>query len=570
MSGRTLLQGMELYEPPAHEFGHWRWDQIYFGPEFYSSIYKGGVVPNIDDIVTKFVGGGKYIEYRCTAKDPVTLIPTLTIITPVASPEESPELGNELLFAGLGKGRVTDTDFLFVNYDNLRYPAEVHHAMRAYGSNTSYYMLFLGTDINRETGTVVSVRYAANGDVEGPQIPMELIDDTNPDRAIFRPASCNVDRVMPDGEIVTLVAYNDTHGLICYQPLLVVNSAAAKDVNPYTNYVTGIHLESPYQSPTDAMQLIIPENFLNTSLIKEAYVDYRDGSKRKITLGTSGMELHGWDTHSGQWAGQEFTIVLTYQLGSDEVAPLSEVGEGGKPHVYATYTVTTKPADPQSSVKLYACPAWVSDAQGYTMRYWLYNLAQTEFVEVTDKVKAGTGGTGPFQPKLYGQNQKLVVTLALNAVNGTYPAIQYMQEFDITLNGRPSKGGTPYYLWYTPGSSRPYGENLEVEVKAVDGKNYLDISCGLSQPYDWLDKLYYRLEPQYLVGTAPQAEEPTLVEIVCKNGAIEVDVSQWDNDIPISFTAPANGETIYLRWKYRDAGGNKKHLATGTITAFTA
>lgn len=564
---RRLVGGMELFEPPVHEYNQWRYDQIYFGPDKYTSIFKGGVVPNIDDTVIQFSGGGKYLLYRVISKDPITLIPQLSLLTPSASPDESEELGNELLFAGLGVGRVNDTSRLFVNYDNLRYPAVVDARLRAYGSNTSYYKIFLGVDIT-ETGKVVSVRYNANGDVLGDMIPFEVVDNTDPNKLGFKPLPCNVNRALKEGELLTLVAYDDTNGVVCYQPLIVVHSAAVQNVNPYTNYVVGIHLESPYLSATNNHLLEIPENFLNTSLIKEAYVDYKDGSKRKVLLGQQGMTLHGWEGHSGQWAGQNFNLVLTYQLAENEVAPTAEIGEGNMPHIFADYKVTTKPADPATSVKIYACPVWVSGIQGYSLRYWLYNLQQTSYVEVTDKIRIGSGGTGAFKPKAYGDLQTMVVTLQLNEVNGTYPNIQYVQEFDITLMGAPSLDTTAFYLWYTRGSSRPYGEGLQVEVKQHESKPALDISCGLTQPFDWLDKLYYRLEPQFDATTTDKAVEPSLVEIVCKNGSIEVAVDMWDNMIPINFTAPTSGETIYFNWKYQDAGGNKKHLATSTMYAF--
>lgn len=564
---RIIVEGRELFQPPAHEYNQWRYDQIYFGPDSYVDIYRGSVVPNIDDTVIEYTGGSKYILYRVLSRDPVTLISQLGIITPTASPEESEELGTELLYAGLGVGRVNDTNRIFINYDNLRYPAVVDSRLRAYGSNTSYYKLFLGTNIT-DTGIVVSVRYNANGDVLGDMIPYEVVDTTNPDATGFKPMPCNVNRALKEGELLTLVSYDDTNGVVSYQPLLVVHSAAVQNVNPYTNYVVDIHIESPYISITDDHLLEIPENFLNTSLITEAFVDYKDGSKRKVLIGQDGMALHGWEGHSGQWAGQQFDLVLTYQMAENETAPTAEVGEGGVPHVFAQYKVTTIPADPATSVKLYAVPVWVSEVQGYQLRYWLYNLLQTDPVEVTDKIKIGTGGTGPFKPLAYGELQTMVVTLQLNEVNGSYPAVQYVQEFDITLMGAPSLDSTPYVLWYTPESSRPYGENIQVEVNTTGSNVFLDISAGMGQPYDWLDKMYYRLEPQYDSTTAGQATEPTLLEIICTHGTIEVTIDMWNDPIPISFTPPINGETIYFVFKYQDAGGNKKYLATSSTYAF--
>ena len=136
-----------------------------------------------------------------------------------------------------------------------------------------------------ETGTVVSVEFDPDGKAVSDRIPLEIIDKSNPERLFFKPKACNLNQHLKEGELVTLVAYNDSHGEVGYQPLTVVHGSTVLPANPYVNSVVGIRLDSPYISPTDDKMLMVPENFLNSSLLTTAYVDYRDGTSRAVTIG---------------------------------------------------------------------------------------------------------------------------------------------------------------------------------------------------------------------------------------------------------------------------------------------
>lgn len=564
----------QLLRPDSEEFHIWTEDQIYTGDNNYISMYRGGVVPNPGDMVTHFVGaegydaegvivsGGDFYFSKVHSVDSVTLLSTLVPVTQarVAVEGESTEL-----FAGMGAGRVTDADRLYVNENNLRYPFNVDGRIRSYGSNVSYYKIFLGSDLT-DDNNVISVNYDINGNPIGNNLGVELVDSSNPDKLVYCPTDGNLNRLPKEGEQVTIVAYSDKGVPRYWQPLIVYYSAMVADVNAYTNYITGIHLESPYLVAGEDNTLQVPINFLNSSLITSAYVNYKDGSKRKVTIGTEGMALRGWNQFSGgSWAGQVRNLILTYELGEGETAPIVE-GGGETPHLAVTYKVTVLPANSAYNIKVFADIVYLNETAGYDVRYFAMNLERNLYVDVTSLINYGSSGTGPFQPKAYNVVQTLPIRLQLQDIDPEFAEYLYTQAIEVTLKSPPAINQTPYLLNYIEGSSRPYGEGIQFTYRTeTDNTLLLDISSGITQYADWIDQFYYKLLPMYDESSESNAPVPTKLRITYSGKSIVVDTVNYMIEVDITeMGVPSEGELVYLEWFTLDGSLNEQMLARAT------
>ena len=242
--------------------------------------------------------------------------------------------------------------------------------------------------------------------------------------------------------------------------------------------------------------------------------------------------------------------------------------KSGGSHESVIYEVVTIPADEQYSVKLYVCPWFENSAKGYSLRFWLYNLQRDMYQEVTSLVSFGSG-TGSFKPKAYGVEQELVFNLQLNAVDARYPEFLYTQSVKLTLLSEPEKDGTPYLLNYSTNTERNFGEHLQVLINRVDGELFLDLSSGLSQYMDWLDKLYAPLEAQYNPSTADSAPLPTMMTL--NFGGVELTLTPetaWNQPVPFPFEFPENGSECYIRWQTQDVGGVVQELAVAQVFVY--
>lgn len=570
------MSQLDLYRPPAEEYNQWHIDQIYTGDENYISRNRGGVVPNPGDTVIGYVGFdvdsgdlmgdiGQYNLSVVYSVDPMTELSTLV---PMVEARSNFEAQATKLYAGSGAGRVMDADRIYLNEKNARLPFEVDGRIRGYGSDVSYFKIFLDSDIH-DTGTVISVRYDADGNPVGDRIGLELVDDTLPEKAIFRPVRGNLNRKLKEGDRPTLVAYKDSGAVSFWQPLVVHYGAMVADVNAYTNYITGIHLESPYLVAGADNELEIPMNFLNSSLITHAYVNYKDGTKRRVEIGTEGMHLRGWNQFAGgHTAGQVRDLVLTYELGPGETAPLVEGGE--TPHLAQAYKVTVVASNKLHAVKLFADLIYIGEEEGYQIRYWLMNLERSYYLDVTDQVTIGSGGTGPFQPKAYGVKQTMALRLDLSKVDPAFEQYVYTQAFDVTLVQNPSRSATPYLLDYIPGSSRPFGAGLEFTYrKDTDDSLYLTLDSGISQQLDWMEQFYYRLHPLFDKGVETTPPAATHVRITYNNESFVVDVNDYDVEVDITeHGEPVEGQAFFLEWFKLGSDSSEQMLARSVIYGF--
>lgn len=567
------MSDIQLYRPDVETFNIWTADQIYTGDANYISMYRGGVVPNVGDHVIKhvgsntyndeglLVGGGEFYYNLVHSVDPVTKLSTLV---PIKQQLVSTESEHNLMYAGLGGGRIIDADRIYVNENNLRRPYTIDWRIRGYG--ISYYKIFDGSDLTDDSN-VISVRYSSSGEAIGDSIPVELVDDSDPNKLVYRPADGNLKSLPKEGTPLYIVAYSEQGNVRYWQPLVVYYSAMVADMNSETNYITGIHLESPYLVAGEENMLQIPINFLNNSLITSAYVDYKSGSKRRVTIGTEGMALRGWDQFAdGSFAGQERSLILTYQLGPDETAPLVE-GNGENKFIPKTYKVTVAPADSAYNVKLFVDVVYISPAAGYNIRYYLMNLERNVYIDVTNFVTIGTGGTGAFQPQAYNVKQILPLKINLKSVNPAWPDYLYLQTIELTLNGQPAKNQTPYLLNYIVGGSRPYGAGIQFTYRIETNNNVLlDLTSGLTQYADWLDQFYYKLLPMFDVTAETEAPSPTKLRITYGGGSITVDTINYNIEVDVtSMGIPAEGELCYLEWFKLDSGLEEQMLARATV-----
>lgn len=548
---------------PDRGWRMWLKSEIYTGPSG-----TGHYVPNVEDAVWDWTAG----VFRVIDVDTVTGLSTLQYHT---FPNQSGPT-DEDIFLGAGPGPIGESFRLYVDKSVIPYTVALDARVRIYSTESSYIKIFKGTDIS-VTGTIISAYYNQSGILVGENIPLESITVPSiSDAPIKMPKIGSTSYDLHDGEICTVVAYNDIGQAICVAKFIVKETAFIRQTDAGQKYISNISLESPFINSLNNRQIDYPVNITLASVPLIGVVTYTDGSQMRMPVDGTKFTLYGRDQYVSTVVGQTIPLVLTYQLGVDEVNYISQSSHNQQ--ISVDYQATSIAEDGTYSVKLFVFPVWTTPVGGgtpfYRLEYFLYNLDRQQYFHVTPYVEVPAGGN-VYDPTLYGVQQYLTVAVDLAEINGAFNEYRHVQTFKVAILNDGSVDNFNENRWlvtYESGQSPVYGEGLIAKCEYSNVNNMgVDITCGAASVDAWLLKTYYAAKPLFNSFTEDLAAiRPTHFKLRASTNPNQYLypttflLDAWNQTHIVDSSDLSNGEVLYIDFIKR-VGGTDLQMGTAGI-----
>lgn len=548
------VTGTDGIVPVYNPNGIWQWWSI-------NDIWQGSTgankyVPKVNDFV---MDPSNYETYKVTQLDPVTLVPSLTPIVPSYIPSNfTPQ---DILF-GVGPGTQADTYRMYINSAVTPSVAAVDLRLYVGGTKASYAKIFSNSDVS-STGVVISMVYDGSGNFVSQNVPLELVAIDQVTNYAWKTVSVfNTNAVLPDGEVVTAVFYDAQGNVVSKRQLLVENTNFIRDLSVSLKYVASIAIQSPFINTANPSEITFPLNVPINALNLTGLVTYSDGSTVQMPVDGTKFNVIGLQQYVSTIVGQNIPLVLSYALGTGEVA-YNGLSEDSK-HVTAPFSIVTVNPDNSYAVKIYGYPEWQGDSVGYIMRFFMVNLDRNVFFDVTSKI-IFAANTGSFNPQYYGYLQRKAVQLDLSSVSPSFKPYIDTQLLDITLIQKPSLNITPWTVSQVSGSDIPaYGQGLYAKISSTTNYSSVDVSCGFTDQPTWLQNVFAATHP--LINTVSETQAPSPTHFILMYGGQEYTypIANWNQPLVINgaFTQYSN---LYLRFINRTTSGDMILSIAGMI-----
>jgi len=470
-----------------------------------------------------------------------------SVLTKWDPPTDNNDDAGDRLVA-IGPGYSSESYRMFLDTSVTPFTFAPDRRLKFYGSTVDHYKVFKGADISETQGLVLSAMFDTAGNFLGDKIPVERIQDNE-----WALAVGYTNEPLANGELVTLVGYDDAGGALSQAQLLVINSKAIRQADASKKYVRAIALESTHLSAADRQVIEFPLNVTVESLPLTAVAYYSDGTQYRSTIDNNRFKLHGLRDYIATEVGQEFPMVLAYNLADNEVAVTGVISANRR--LVMDYIARTVTADGAYEVKLFAFPVWVNAATGYKMEYWLYNLDRQLLFNVTPYMELGVN-SNPFDPKAYGTVQTITMALDLNKIDGRFPVFRHVQIFRIALLASGDGSQVNWEMYQTPEQANGFGRNLYADLQYKNTNVWtLRLALGSTTSTQWLQKLFYNLNPLYDADSEDKAPQPTHFVVQFLHNAYEFNISQWADALTVNNDLK-DGELMYIRWIARNYDGD--------------
>jgi hypothetical protein len=495
-------------------------------------------VANVNDLVVDYDMGFE----RVTDVEEGTWVPTLEAWEPKKHTDPD---GEENVLVGVGPGYSSESYRCFIDTSVTPYVLSPDKRLHFYGSMVASYAVFRGSDINKETGDLISTFYDSSGNFLGPFIPLEAVEIQGQSVATIKaPMVGNTSTDLEDGERVTLVAYDDKEGVVSYAQLLVMNTQVLRQTDQSKRYIEGISIDTPFLSTSDPKVIEFPLNVMVKQLPMQGLIKYRGGKQSRMDVGIAPMTIMGLENYVATSEGQEFPITLRYQLAADEISyALVPTADRA---ITEKYVARTIPADGAYSCRLFVYPTWVNAATGYRLEFWLYNLDRQQYFNVTPYVELGVNSLA-YRPRAYGEVQTLTYAVNLNKVDGRFAPFRYVTTFQLALL---TSGETKasWEVFPRPDQPESYGRNLIADMDYVSTNNWdMRLGNAAQTKTQWLQRMFYDAQP--LVNTEAEefAPEPTHFIVEFAHNSYKFDVNQWNSVLRVNNDL-VPGASLTIHW----------------------
>jgi hypothetical protein len=549
---------------PNRGYREWHIREIY-APGNTSS--EGQYVPNPDDSVRDWTQG----ILRVISVDYTTGV---SILRKWSEPRDPEQVTDQDILLGAGPGYQSESFRLFLDQSVVPHTLSFDKRQRFHGSTVSSVKVFLGTDIS-ENGDVISQFYDSAGNLLGENIPVELaavlpaygndgvVVTPMTNVAVKVPMVGHTNRALPDGEVVTVVAYDDAGGPSSQAKVLIKNSAFIRQTDTSRRYVVNIAVESPFLLSSDPHVIEYPVNMPVDGLNLIGVVTYSDGQTLRMPVDGTKFTMAGLRNYVATIQGQEVPLMLTYRLSPHESSYDVLAPNGVLP---VAYQARTRATDGAYSVKLFAYPTWGGSLVGYRLEYYLYNLDRQQVYRVTNLVTQATN-SAPFDPTLYGVLQRINVGVDMSEVDPLFADWRHTQMFEITLI-RPGNlnVGDNWTVGFDAGQDPPYGIGLKANNTFINVNNsVMDISCGCETLTEWLNKVYYPTKPLFDQRSELGPLTPNFFVLQSGNSRVELPISQWSADITVTQNTD-EGKLVFIEFIRRTANNDLQLAVAGLIT----
>lgn len=265
-------------------------------------------------------------------------------------------------------------------------------------------------------------------------------------------------------------------------------------------------------------------------------------------------------------------LALRYQLGENEMA--WNVNSGENRHITEMYRYQTTDLDNGYAVHINVIPVFDTQRNSWELKYYLYNLDRDINLDVTPYIEVGVN-SDIFNGRKYGSTQHITVALQLERLELGLNRFCHVQKFDVALAHEPFTLNRPYLIDYHTNQPISYGEyNFVATSIGANGNDdrYYNISLNdhvqAKNFQEWLDRVYYPIQPIYNEQNELQAPKPTHVLIRADKRpdiVTEIDiVEHWDEIITGVLPREINtGDTMLVEF-IRKQGTDVLYLALGS------
>lgn len=514
----------------SQRFTVWSIDEIYLGGDA-----NGKYVPKVNDLVVDIINRRQY-----------RVADVSNVAIPLLKPHcfgSCTDSDDSLLEALPGY----ESDTYYVRLDTSVFPhilmVDGHFFIGGY--DTRYARIFLGTLPSDET-TCVSRNYDQSGKLTSTQLDLELLALDNVDNKALkniRPGYTTTR--MADGEVVTVVIYNEEGHVVRSKIMRVVNTAVLRNHHAPLKYITDITIDSPFMDVASGV-LEIPINLPISGLNLLARVHYSDGFiTDPIPVNGSPFTLFGINHFTSLVVGKEIPLALRYAMGETEHSV--ESTDSVDRFFTKKYSAKVVEATGGYNVKLFAYPQWISAAVGYRLRWSLVSRDTGGVYDVTESINYMSEPV--FDGKLYGVTQPFTVAIDVSLVVPGFKAHIHEQHVEVLLGG-VFTGNLPIYS-VTPviGGKTVIGSGLTCRlVSGLTG--VVNLSGGEPNVDSWLNRYFHAASPVLSFGGEDEILTPTHFTLTTDSGKViknEVKYFGYDKVLGVSLK---NGDVIRLDFHY--------------------
>lgn len=515
--------------------------RVWLRSEIYTGQGEGRYVPNVDDAVWDWDSG----LWRVIEVDAST---GKSVLQSYQAPKDPAIVSDEDVLLGTAIGTQAETFRVYLDTSVMPHTLAVDSRLRIYGSTATSIKIFEGTDISDDS-KIISAMYDQSATFLGENIPLELVQvNEGENLAVKTPMVGFTLKKLSDGEVVTIVAYDDVGNAISRARMLIKNTAYIRTTDASRKYVQAIHLESPFLTESDDRLLRFPVNMPVDALPLIGVVTYSDGSKLRLPVDGNKFKLHGLNHFVATIVGQRVPLVLSYTLSENEFCYGASPGQNK--HLSEKYNATTTEFEESFAIKLFGYPTWIDDVNGYRMEFFLYNLNRQEVFNVTNYTSLASNSPS-FDPLRYGANQRLSYVVDMNRVDDRYPSYRHVQTIEVNLKAPGNEDTTNWTIGFSPNQDPHYGHGLAARMRFVDTDNWkLMLDNGYQSREAWLRDVFYQTQPLYNPNTEERAPAPNYFAVVLDRRRIEYHIDNWNKELTISNDL-SEGETLYLEFFHR-------------------
>lgn len=432
----------------------------------------------------------------------------------------------------------------------------------------AYALLFLGDNIDVDNGgVIISAVYDKSANMVSNKVPTMLAAINNyTNKSVMTTDTFSVTRNadgLPNGARCTLVFFDQGDMVITpTQRIVVQHGAYLRNREKGIRYLLDIELVSAWFTDiNDPDKMIIPITTPLTGIEFRALAHFSNGDVVDMPVNGGKFKLLGVDEYRPHSPGQSAELGLVYTLSDDEQFYMAQPGQDGRKT--RVYQLVAGAVEGAYAPKLYTYPSWDSKASQWALRHFMYDLLRKSYTEVTDLVTLNESSP-PFKPKSYNTLQDLTFNLILKDVSPEYNATIYKQDTSIVLykdiNGPDKRWGVQY------SQDKPVYDALFAKTTNAGAATKVNLTNGYTKFDDWLQALYWSVQPSYDIWNEEQAPTPNIVYVMLQDGKrFPLSLTDWNKDLTIG-AAQAKGQTLLLCWAQKDANGTEKQLAMTGVT----
>ena len=534
------------YDPDAR-WTVWNLDEIYLGS---SALRK--YVPKINDYVRDLINRKTFIVTALSA----LLIPSLVDINSIDG-----DVLDEDLIIGPSAGRQSETYRVYVDTSSIPTTLCVDARLKIGGSMTSYARLFRGTDLS-VTGEVVSVVYAG-GQYLDDKIMLELAAyDSHDNHSVKVVPPAHTNKVIKDGELLTLVVYSQTDRVVSKKVLMAENTSYIRSVNLNQKYISHVSIKTPFIDTVDNRLIKYPINVPVAGLNIQGTVHYSDGSIRQLPVDGTKFRLLGLESFVATIVGQEVPLVLSYRLDQNETV-YGAVSADGK-YITEPFNLITMVENGVFTPKLYGYPEWNNTLNQYDLRWWLMDLRRdllidaTAFVRYNDTASVWVGNS-------YNNIQNLSVRINLSDISESFPDYIHTQTMFIILRKPGTAAGNKFEIGFEPNQANLFGVGLAARAVMTNQNLWrVTLTNDLANMAEWLEHLYYNTKPLFSVRREERAPMPTHFALIVDGVRFEQPITSWNQELTVSSNLSLHSN-LYIEFYKVDTNNNRLKLSVAGL-----